>query len=334
MQYKILVVGLAWVGDVVMSQTLFKQLYQQYNGQVIIDVLANEWAGSILSRMKEVNKIIIHPFKHGRLEMGKRIKFAIKLRIENYDQVFVLPFSLKSAIIPYFAKIKKRTGFIGELRYGLINNIYKLDKNKLPMMIDRFCALANNGEKPAKISWPELIIDKNNQLNLIKKFNFNSTAKIIAFCPAAEYGPAKRWPPENYAILANLLIEKGYKIVILGSSKDEAIGSTIVGLINKQEQAIDMCGKTTLTDTIDILALAQYVVTNDSGLMHIAAAVGSRVIAIYGSSSPKYTPPLSDKAQIVRVQLDCSPCFQRTCKFGHYNCLKFITPEVIVSKIC
>ncbi len=201
-------------------------------------------------------------------------------------------------------------------------------------MIDRFCALANNGEKPAKISWPELIIDKNNQLNLIKKFNFNSTAKIIAFCPAAEYGPAKRWPPENYAILANLLIEKGYKIVILGSSKDEAIGSTIVGLINKQEQAIDMCGKTTLTDTIDILALAQYVVTNDSGLMHIAAAVGSRVIAIYGSSSPKYTPPLSDKAQIVRVQLDCSPCFQRTCKFGHYNCLKFITPGVIVSKIC
>lgn len=333
MQYKILIVGLAWVGDAVMSQTLFKELNRQYNGQLIIDVLANEWTGNIFSRMKEVNNVIIHPFKHGKLKMMERIKFALKLRHNNYNQAFILPFSWKSAIIPYFAKIKKRTGFIGELRYGLINDIYKLNKTKLPRMIDQFCALANNGKKPEKILLPELMIDKNNQLDLIKKFSFPDDDKLIALCPAAEYGPAKRWPAENYAILANMLIDDGYKVVILGSIKDKLISSKIKGLTKKQEEVIDACGKTTLKDTVDILALVQYVITNDSGLMHIAAAVGSKVIAIYGSSSPIYTPPLSDKAQIVRVPLDCSPCLQKTCRFGHYNCLKFITPEVIFSKI-
>ncbi len=332
MQYKILIVGLAWVGDAVMSQTLFKELNQQYNGQLIIDVLANEWTGNILSRMKEVNNVIIHPFKHGKFQMIERIKISLKLRHNNYNQAFILPFTWKSAIIPYFAKIKKRTGFIGELRYGLINDIYKLDKTKLPKMIDQFCALANKGKKPAKILLPELRVDKNNQLELIKKFNFNND-KLIALCPAAEYGPAKRWPVENYALVANMLIDNGYKIIILGSVKDKLISSEIKALIKKQEKVVDTCGKTTLMDTVDILALAQYVITNDSGLMHIAAAVGSNVIAIYGSSSPKYTPPLSQKAQIIRVPLDCSPCLQRTCRFGHYNCLKFITPEVVFSKI-
>ena len=326
-QYKVLIIAPAWVGDMVMAQTLFKSLKQRHKEQLVLDVFTPNFASGLILRMPEVTNIIINPFLHGKLDLIQRIKTGFSLRKNKYNQVIVLPNSLKSAITPFFANIKKRTGFVGESRYGLLNDIYKLDKIKLPLMIDRFCALDNNGEKPGVIQWPELLIDSINQKLLLEKFKIDAKKPIIVFCPAAEYGPAKRWPPEHFAKLADLLSD--YQVVILGSKKDITISEAIINNVHDKSKIFDLCGKTSLENTVDILASAKYVVTNDSGLMHISCAVGTNVIAIYGSSSPTFTPPLSKSARILQLKLDCSPCFERTCRYGHYNCLKSITPDMI-----
>lgn len=333
MQYKILIIGPAWVGDMVMAQTLFKSLKKEHGDSLVLDVYANSWASGLLSRMVEVNSVIANPFAHGKLNLKERIKEGIKLKSAKYDQVFVLPNSLKSAITPFFAKIKTRTGFVGESRYGLLNDIYKLDKQKLPLMIDRFCALANDGEKPEYIEWPKLKLDTVNQAHLKNKFNLDPAKPIVAFCPAAEYGPAKRWPPSHFAKLSDMILKQDYQVIILGSPKDTEISNSITELAGNKAGLFDLCGKTNLTDVIDLLGAAKHVVTNDSGLMHIACSVGAHVIALYGSSSPGFTPPLSRNAELIQIELECSPCFERTCKYGHYNCLNYITPEMVFIKL-
>jgi heptosyltransferase-2 len=331
-KYKVLIIAPAWVGDMVMSQTLFKLLKLKYGECLVLDVFANDWAKDILRRMTEVDNVISNPFVHGKLALIQRIKLGLKFRHEKYDQVFVLPNSLKSAITPLFSGIKKRTGFVGESRYFLLNDIYRLNRHKLPRMIDRFCALDNNGNLPQNIPNPSLIIDKDNQQKLANKLGIDTNKPLLAFCPAAEFGPAKRWFPQHFAQLADILSKDGYQIVILGSSKDTSISGEIIHQA-RTKTIIDACGKTNLVDAVDLLGLAKYVVTNDSGLMHIASAVNTNIIAIYGSSSPHFTPPLSAQATIIQIPLDCSPCFARTCRFGHYNCLRFITPYMVYETI-
>ena len=332
-KYKILIIAPSWVGDLVMSQALFKLLKQQYGDALELHVFANDWTEGILLRMPEVNQIIKNPFQHKKIALLERIKLGLSLRKQKYDGVFVLPNSLKSALVPFFAGIPKRTGFIGEFRYGLLNNIYKLDKIKLPLMVDRFCALANNGLKPRKIDYPQLESDMQNKCELIEKMSIDTSRKIIGFCPAAEYGPAKRWLPAYFAKLADMLIADGFLVLIIGSRKDFEIGESILQQINDKGNVRNLCGETSIADSVDVISFCDTVVTNDSGLMHVACGVGVKVIAIYGSSSPSFTPPLSDKAQVVNVALECSPCFQGTCRYGHYNCLKLITPDVIYHRI-
>lgn len=332
-QYKVLIIAPSWVGDMVMAQTLFKLLKSQYGDALILDVYVNGWAGGLLSRMEEVNSVINNPFAHGELSLFRRISQGFKLRSNTYDQVFVLPNSLKSAITPFFAKIKKRSGFVGEKRYLLLNDIYQLNKQELPLMVERFCALANKGKRLQNIEFPKLMVDATNQVQLYTKFGLDASKPMIAFCPAAEFGPAKRWPTNYFAKLADLLVQRNYQIIILGSAKDTEISQAIIDAVAHKAGVFDLCGKTNLTDVIDLLGGAFRVVSNDSGLMHIACAVGVPVVALYGSSSPGFTPPLSKKAQIIKVELECSPCFQRTCRYGHYNCLKFIMPEMVLAKL-
>jgi heptosyltransferase II len=330
-KYKILIIAPAWVGDLVMSQTLLKFLHKKYNNNVVIDIFAAKFLHGIIARMPEVTNIIENPFQHKELKILNRIKVGWNLRKNHYNEVIVLPNSLKSSLVPFFSGIKIRTGFIGESRYILLNNYFKLDPIALPLMIDRFCALGNNGVKVDGIEFPSLTIDLQNQEKLRQRFNLHPDKITIAFCPAAEYGRAKRWPAEYFAKLLDLLNADKYQIIILGGPKDTLISKEICQ--HTKKPPIDLCGKTTLADTIDLLSLAKYTVTNDSGLMHIAASVNSKILAIYGSTSPKFTPPLCNNAEIININLPCSPCFERTCRFGHYNCLKLITPELILAKL-
>lgn len=332
-KYKILIVAPAWVGDMVMGQTLLKLLKRQYGDNCQIDVLVNDWAKDVAKRMPEVARVFLNPFKHGEFGLVNRIKLGLSLRKEKYDQTFVLPNSLKSAFIPFFAGIKRRTGFVGEMRYGLLNDVYKLDKHALPLMIDRFCALANNGHKPTKIDYPEFSIDKDNQNTILNQFGLTLDKPIVCICPAAEYGPAKRWPTKHFADLANMLDIHGYQTWIMGSVKDQEIADEIIAFSSGVASLTNLCGKTNLVDVFDILAMAKTVVSNDSGLMHIACAVGAPVVALYGSSSPDFTPPLAYNASILKIDIECAPCFERTCKFAHYNCLWGITPQAVFDNI-
>jgi len=323
---RILVAGPAWVGDMVMAQSLFITLKQR-DPQCSIDVLAPGWSLPILSRMPEIHRAIEVPIAHGEFGVAKRWRLGRSLRTEHYDHAIVLPRSLKAALIPCFAKAKIRTGYRGEMRYGLINDMRDLDKTRLTQTVQRFVALGLPADAtlPPPIPWPKLRSDLSQQQHLIESLHLDLTRPVIAFMPGAEYGPAKQWPIEYYGELAQKLIREGYNVWVFGSRKEHAIGEKIAQMGSTGVH--NLCGETALVDTIDLLPLCRAAVSNDSGLMHIAAAVGTPLVAIYGSSTPAYTPPLTDRVEILFHNLDCSPCFKRNCPLGHTRCLKDISPE-------
>ena len=334
---KILVLGPAWVGDMVLAQSLLKTLKKNHpNCQ--IDVAAPTWTLPLLERMSEVSQAIPLPFKHGELAFWKRIQFGKSLRNHGYTQAIILTNSLKSALLPFAANIPRRTSFLGEMRYGLINDIRPLDKTKLPRTVDRFISLglAKNDVMPKKISNPQLSADKKNAIATLKRLKTESPKnKVLGLCPGAEYGEAKRWPAEYYAEVANAALNKGWEVWLFGSDKDIPVTHAINRLC--EHKCLDLGGKTKLGEAIDLMSLCDTVISNDSGLMHVAAALGKKLIAIYGSSDPHHTPPMSSKAVIEYLGLECGPCFERSCPLKsadqQMQCLKGISSAQVIARI-
>jgi len=329
---KILVVAPAWVGDMVMAQTLFTTLKQQ--GDCIIDVIAPKHSGPLADRMPEIRRFIELPLGHGAFSLSTRYKIGRSLVGEAYDQAIVLPNSWKSALMPWFAKIPVRTGWVGEMRYGLLNDARPLDKKAYPPMIERFAALAypKNKTLPARLPWPELKASEQNLSQALKKLNISANGKpILGLCPGAEFGPAKRWPDAYYAKIAEQKLAEGWDIWIFGSPKEQAQAAHIQFKTNNAW--VDLVGKTSLADAIDLMSATTAIISNDSGLMHIASALKKPLVVMYGSSSPAFTPPLSDKVKILSLELSCSPCFKRECPLGHMNCLKQLKPEVVYASL-
>ncbi len=329
---KILVVGPSWVGDMVMAQSLYMTLRQQYP-DVVIDVLAPAWSGPILSRMPEVRKHIEMPVGHGVFGLSERRRIGVELRSESYDQAIIVPRSFKSALVPFFAKIPRRTGFKGEMRFGLINDIRPLDKGVLMQTVQRYVSLGLDVSAvlpPMMVPQPKLNVCIDNQARLRNELELSCDLPVVGFVPGAEYGLAKRWPPEYFAELAKKLVSQGKQVWLLGSAKDQAVCDEIKSLAG--DGVLSLAGKTSLEDVVDLIAMTERVVTNDSGLMHIAAAVGAKIVAIYGSSTPDYTPPLTDRADVLYLNLECSPCFERECPKGHYRCLNDISVEMVLKK--
>lgn len=320
---RILVVGPAWVGDMVMAQSLFMTLRERFP-EAAIDVLAPGWSGPLLGRMPEVRHHIEMPVDHGALGIGARWRIGRRLRRERYDQAIVLPRSFKSALTPFFAKVPRRIGYLGESRYRLVNDIRPLDTAVLTQTVQRYVALGleRGAPLPPKLPLPHLETSADNQTRLLQDLALSTERPVVGFVPGAEYGPAKRWPAEHFAALATRLLDEGWQVWLFGSVKDQPVCAEITALAG--DRVIDLSGRTRLEDAVDLIALTELVVTNDSGLMHIAAATGRRVVAIYGSSSPAYTPPLSDDARIMYLSLECSPCFERECPLGHLDCLRGI----------
>lgn len=328
MSKKILIISPSWIGDCVMTQPLYRRLHELHSG-CTIDVFAPKWSMSVFERMPEISAVLENPFGHGALDLKKRWRVGRELGRRGYDQVIVLPGSLKSALIAFATGIRQRTGYIGESRYILLNDIRKLDKAALPLMVDRYTALAHptqadfNGHSDR----PLFKIDPASQQAALAAHNLNTDRPVIAFCPGAEFGPAKRWPSRHFAGLAQRYTAKGFQVWLFGSQKDSEIAEEINRL--SDGLCVNLCGKTSLSEAIDLLACADSVVCNDSGLMHLAAALDRKLAAVYGSSSPDHTPPLSPKAEIVTLNLDCSPCFKRECPLGHTDCLNKIEPETV-----
>lgn len=319
----------------VMAQTLFIELARQQPG-VSIDVLAPAWSEPLLARMPEVRRSIAMPVGHGQVDVGQRWRLGRELAQQRYDQAIVLPNSLKSALIPAFAGIPKRTGWRGEMRYGLLNDLRRLDKSRYPLMIERFIALAlpPDADLPEPLPRPRLCIDRQQAEGLVQRFGLAGDP-FVALCPGAEFGPAKRWPESHYAELAAELIERGYRVALFGSGKDQVVAEAIASALPKAMRArcIDLTGRTQLEEAVDILAQSALVVSNDSGLMHIAAAVERPLVVVYGSTSPGFTPPLAERVRIEQIPVDCGPCFQRECPLGHMKCLRELSPQRVLAAV-
>lgn len=331
--YRILVVGPAWVGDMVMAQSLFMALKQEYK-HCQIDVLAPEWTFALIERMPEVRKAIAMPLGHGQLNLGERRTLGKSLRSENYDRSIVLPNSWKSALVPFFANIPLRTGFIGEVRWGLLNDTRKLDKTVLTKTVQRFVSLApeeHKNEVP-EIPQPRLLIDPSSVTEARSHFDITDSGQpVLGLCPGAEYGPAKRWPEAYYAEVAKQFIEKGGQVYLFGSNKDVPVTADINRLSGGK--CLDLAGKTSMTEAIDLMSLCNIVISNDSGLMHVAAALNIKLIALYGSSDPRFTPPLHPDAEVITLSLPCSPCFKRECPLEHLDCLNKILPSQVLEAL-
>lgn len=327
----ILVIGPSWVGDMVMAQSLFKALKRRHPGAPI-DVLAPGWSLPLLARMPEVRRGIEMPLGHGRLALALRWRLGETLR-DRYAQAIVLPNSWKSALAPFAARIPVRTGWRGEMRYGLLNDIRVLDKQRYRMTVERFVALAGDGDDALPTIEPPLLqvraADAQAAMQALG-IKRDPARRVLALCPGAEYGPAKQWPTVHYAELGRTFAREGWDLWLFGSDKDSAIST---GIATTCKVATNLAGRTTLEQAVDLMSLADAVVSNDSGLMHVAAALDRPLVALYGSSDPGFTPPLNARHRIVSLGLSCSPCFKRVCPLGTTACLVDMTVSQVADAL-
>ncbi|MDP8080032.1 lipopolysaccharide heptosyltransferase II [Phocoenobacter skyensis] len=338
----ILIIGPSWVGDMMMSHSLYQQLKKNYPSSDI-DVMAPDWCRPLLSRMPEVRKAITMPLGHGAFELRKRYDLGKNLQ-NHYDMAIILPNSLKSAFIPLFAKIPVRRGWKGEMRYGFLNDL-RSNKNDYPMMVQRYVALAYEKDRIPQaeslvIANPYLTVQKEQVEQTLtqfkKQFEYADNRILIGFCPGAEFGPAKRWPHYHYAKLANYLIKKGYGVALFGSAKDNEVGEQICHTLPEELQryCINLAGQTNLNQAVDLISICCAVVSNDSGLMHIAAALDKPLVALYGPTSPQYTPPLSDKSVIIRlIDGGLIKIRKGEAEEGYHQSLIDIQPEQVLGEL-
>lgn len=332
---KILIVSPAWIGDIVIAQSLLKYI-KQCDSETLIDVLAPDWSHELYSVMPEINEIFTMPLGHSQFQLKKRWQLGKELRKKKYHQAIILPNSWKSAIIPFAARIPVRTGWLGEMRFGLLNDWRILNKKNYPLMVQRFLVLGNKKSLAYQnLDWqlyqPRLKVLVNPENSKVENLSLTKKKPILILCPGAAYGSAKCWPAEYFAEIANCKKSKDWQIVLLGAKSDEAMGHRIQKLT--QHACINLIGKTSLLEALNVLSFSTLVISNDSGLMHLTAALDRPLIALYGSSSPEFTPPLSKKTKIIYLKLSCSPCFKRECPLVHFNCLKQLTPQTVLNAI-
>jgi heptosyltransferase II len=333
-----LVVAPQWIGDAVMSEPLLAALAAR---GAQLTVAALPWVAPVYRAMPQVGTVLEWPFAHGRLDWAKRRGIAHELR-GRFDSAYVLPNSLKSALIPFLARIPQRHGYLGEGRWLLLNR--RLDNGaKRPPMVEFYLALAgaevgtghgqmhdgSAGARDKAAPAPRLSLDANTRAEAVRRAGVDEGSYWV-FAPGAEYGPAKCWPAQHYAALARALFEhSGAPVLLLGSPKESALCESIAAAAAPACRVL--AGKTSLIEAIALIAAARGMVSNDSGLMHVGAAFGLPQVALFGSTSPLHTPPLNPRAQVLwlkdELKLDCAPCFERSCRFGHTRCLVEIAPE-------
>ena len=305
---RILVVAPNWIGDALMAQPLLARLKQ---AGATLHVLAPDWVAPVARRMAEVDEVIAVPFRHGALDLRARWRLSRMLARRGYDRAIVLPNSWKSALVPFLARIPQRAGYVGEMRYGLLNST--LPNSKAPMPL-HYARLAG-GEPASPLPQPRLQVSAQEISETQRRFGVAQPYAVL--CPGAEYGPAKRWP-----YFQQLAERMAMPVVVLGSSKDREAAAGIPGK--------DLTGRTTLDEALLLIAGASVVVSNDSGLMHVAAALGRPQVALFGSSSPEHTPPASANARVLWLHLECSPCFARECPLGHFRCMREMSVEQVL----
>jgi heptosyltransferase-2 len=330
---RILVVAPAWVGDMVMTEPLTRLLRRLYP-KATIDLLAPPWTASLAQFMPEVRSVLPAPFAHGQLALAARWRASRAVRRQRYDLAILLPNSVKSALVPFLAGIPKRVGYAREGRALLLTEARWLDRLRLVRQIDRFLALAlpETSMPPFDVPAPSLVLPEGAVHRALESLGLeNPSGKLMLLIPGAEYGPAKRWPIEYFAALAKDRHAAGWSVWLLGSARDREITAAVQAAAGGV--CLDLAGRTELGEAVALIALADAVVSNDSGLMHVAAALGRPQVALYGPSDPAFTPPLNPRAEILRLGLECSPCHQRECPLGHHRCLVDLSPDRVIDAL-
>jgi len=319
----------------VMAHCLFQTLKSR-QANPAITLAAPPATARLAHRMPEIDEIVETPFQHGRLHMTDRFRIGRSLRGHHFDQAIILPGSLKAALLPFFAKIPVRTGYRGESRWGLINDLRSRPSTKEDPMAARFVQLGLAANAPAVSTYPHprLTSRPDNVQKVFQRIGKSiASAPAIAICPGAEFGPAKRWPEHHFAAVADHFLTQGWQVWLLGGERDRTVAQTIIENCHKPGHCVDLTGRTHIEEAIDLLAHARAAVSNDSGLMHVAAATGTPVVGIFGASSEHHTPPLGPAAATVSQPLACRPCFARQCPLGHKQCLETLEPDRVIGSL-
>ncbi|HET7314892.1 lipopolysaccharide heptosyltransferase II [Salinisphaera sp.] len=318
---RVLVIGPSWIGDMVMAQSLFAGLRAR-RPQATIDVLAPASTARLTERMPQVDEAVTMNIGHGQFAWRRRRETARQLRARGYEQAIVLQRSAKAALVPWLAGIPLRTGYRGELRLGLINDVRTLDKSRYPLKAEHYAllGLAADGDALGEIDWPRLTVDGARQRELVAELGLDPERPVVGFAPGAAYGGAKAWPVRHYAGLAARLDAAGWACWIFGSDADREVANAMAAAAPKH--GVNLAARTSLVDIVDLAALTTRFVGNDTGVMHLASAAAPSVIGLYGSTDPDYAPPLAATSQRLWRGMDCSPCRQRECPLGHHACLE------------
>jgi len=326
-----LIIGPAWVGDMIMAHSLFQELKARAPNR-LLDVIAPPATAPLATRMPEIDTVIPLAIPHGRFAPLQRLRLGWSLRDRAYEQAFILPRSYKSALAALAAGAKRRTAYLGEARWGLINDIRAEPSGAKLKTVERFLMLAAEpNEALPKIRPPHLVASQEQGRLVAAHLHVDSEGPILALCPGAEYGPAKRWPAAHFATLARSYRDQGWQIWLLGGPRDQEAAQAIQDLSGKA--CVDLTGRTDLLQALDLMVLTTAVVSNDSGLMHMAAGLRLPLVAVFGSSDPKHTPPLDERAVALTLDLSCSPCFARTCPLGHLKCLTDLSPARVAQAL-
>lgn len=329
MSRKILIVAPAWLGDMIMAHSLVQVLKERF-ADARFDVLAPKSTLTITELMPEFTRRILMPDTHGQFSLKNRWQLARELKKENYDLAYVLPNTWKSALVPFMARIPCRIGWFGESRYGLLTRYLKVPQ-RYPRMVQRYVALGfleGDFKTDSTYPLPKIVIPQALRDATVQKFNLDLARLSVLLSPGAAFGPAKRWPIEYFIEVAQHFINKGVDVWVIGGPDEVALAQLLEAAVPAIKNFV---GKTTLLEMAALLDLSHKVLSNDSGPMHVAAALNKPMVAVFGSSSNVFTPPLSTNAKVLeRLDVACRPCFQRECPLQHLHCLKWITPGQVI----
>ena len=323
---RILIVAPGWVGDLVLAGSLVRSLRSRLQ-VASIDMLAQPWAQPLVARMPGVDSYLSAPVGPGSLGLRARWLLGRSLR-GRYDWALVLPNSWKSALVPAAARIPKRTGWCGEMRYGLLNDCPPGRPEDISLMVERYTLLV--GVTGTEVPMPRL--QPRSAASVLARLGLSAeAAPVLALCPGARYGSARRWPTRHFAAIARHYLNQGWSIWLLAAAADASVAADICEQLGAADRVWNLAGHTDLGEVVDLLALARFVVSNDTGPMHIAAALNKAVVGIFGSSSPAHTPPLGQRASAQYLDLECRPCMQRECPLGHTQCLEQLSPQQVIA---
>jgi lipopolysaccharide heptosyltransferase II len=323
----ILIVPYMWIGDFVRCHSVVTLLRQRFPNRPV-DLLATTLCAPLADYMPGVRQSIVADLPRGRLALAQQWALAARFKHESYGMALIMPRTWKAALAPFLAGIPQRVGFAGEVRFALINDV-RFGERKLPRMVDRcaMLALPRGAVQPPEWPMPKLEAPASEIAAWRIRHGLTDDRPIVALAPGA-VGPSKRWPAAAYAALARQLTADGFAVWILGGPDEKSLAAEIAGGTN----ARDLTGKD-LRDAILALGAASVAISNDSGLLHVAAALGTPSIGIFGPTSPWHWAPLNPLAAVIETksELPCRPCHKPVCRLVHHRCMRDINPDEVLA---